>query len=251
MGVYKPKTSRRETSPTCRADVIGYWRTGYSIPQIVELEYLPRSTIRSIIDRFEERGRASYYNKPRPGPKLKTTDRDNRALLRAANEDTRATLHALAIPSKSTKQLGRNLVRKILKNAGKSKRRPRKKPFLKSEHKGGRTVWCKDEKRIKRDYNKVCWSDEVTFHIRADGSIFNVTRGAGEEYLEKNLKPSFKSGRTTVGVWSCFYGDRMGPLVIIEKGGRMTAKRYLETLKEHFIPFYERIVEKYGPDVVM
>jgi len=31
----------------------------------------------------------------------------------------------------------------------------------------------------------------------------------------------------------------------------MTVKRYLETLKEHFIPFYRRIVKKYGPGVVM
>ena len=81
IGVYKPKTSRREHSPTRRADVISRWKAGYAIPQIIELENLPRSTIQSIIDRLEERGRVSYYNKPRLGPELKTTDRDNRALL--------------------------------------------------------------------------------------------------------------------------------------------------------------------------
>ena len=97
----------------------------------------------------------------------------------------------------------------------------------------------------------MCWSDEVTFHIRADGSVFYVTRAAGEEYLEKNLKPSFKSGRTTVGVWSCFCGNEMGPLVILEKGETMTAQRYLETVKKYFIPFYRRVRKKYGPEVVM
>ena len=61
-------------------------------------------------------------------------------------------------------------------------------------------VGVKDEKRIKRNYNHVCWLDEVTFHVGDDGSVFYVTRGAREEYLEKNLKPSFKSGCTTVGV---------------------------------------------------
>jgi hypothetical protein len=78
-----------------------------------------------------------------------------------------------------------------------------------------------------------------------------VTRGPGEEYLEKNLKPSFKSRRVTVGVWSCFCGDEIGPLVIIKKGGRMTGKRYIKTLKNHFIPFYERMRKKYGTDVIM
>ena len=69
--------------------------------------------------------------------------------------------------------------------------------------------------------------------------------------MDKNLKPSFKSSRTSIGVWSCYCGDEMGPLVIIEKGGKMTAKRYLETIKKHFLPFYRRMVRKYGPEVVM
>ena len=84
-----------------------------------------------------------------------------------------------------------------------------------------------------------------------DGRTFYVTRGVREEYLDKNLKPSFKSGRTSISVWSCYCGDEIGPLVIIEKGGRMTAKRYLETLKKHFIPFYERMRRKYRLGVVM
>jgi transposase len=31
----------------------------------------------------------------------------------------------------------------------------------------------------------------------------------------------------------------------------MTAKRYPKTVKEHFVPFYKRMVRKYGPEVVM
>lgn len=93
--------------------------------------------------------------------------------------------------SKSTKQLGRNLARKILKNTGKSNRGPRKQPFLKPEHKYGRRTWCEEEKNVKRDYNKVCWSDKVILYIRADTSIFYVTREPGEEYLKR----SYATGR--------------------------------------------------------
>jgi hypothetical protein len=53
---------------------------------------------------------------------------------------------------------------------------------------------------VKRDYNKVCWSDEATFYVREDGNIFYVTRGPGEEWDDKNLQLTFKSGRTAVGV---------------------------------------------------
>jgi hypothetical protein len=53
---------------------------------------------------------------------------------------------------------------------------------------------------VKRDYNKVCWSNEVTFYIREDNTMVYVTHGLGEEFLDKNLKPSFKSGRILVSV---------------------------------------------------
>jgi hypothetical protein len=112
-------------------------------------------------------------------------------------------------------------------------------------------MWCGAEKKSGRDWDKVCWLDKVTFEVGHNSSIFYVTRRPTEAHLDQNLKPSFKSGRTAVGVWSCYCGDEMGPLVIIEKGGRMTAKRYLQTVKKHVIPFYYRMVRKYGSDVVM
>ena len=72
------------------------------------------------------------------------------------------------------------------------------------------------------------WSDEVTFEIGEDLINFWITRGPGrdEEYTEKNLKPSFKSGRVTVGVWGCFYGDELGALYILPPGENMNTKRY-------------------------
>jgi len=69
--------------------------------------------------------------------------------------------------------------------------------------------------------------------------------------LDKNLKPSFKSGYISIGVWSCYYGSEMGPLVILEKGGRITAVRYLETVKKYYVPFYKYIIEKYRLEVIL
>ena len=82
---------------------------------------------------------------------------------------------------------------------------------------------------------------------------FWVTRGARreEEYADKNLRPTFKFRRTTVGVWSCFCRDEMGPLYILLEGENMTAKRYKYVLQRLFIPFYERMRRKYGDEVIM
>lgn len=245
------KTDRTELTAAKRAQIWTRWQDGHGYTAISRLEKTPYSTVRSIIERTLESRNYSFESKPRQGALKKTSDRDDRALVRHANLNPRETLYALATPSKSGHKLGRTTVRKILKCYNKAKRKPRKKPYLKPEHKLKRLIWCRQQKKCRRNYKMICWSDEVTFHVGEDGNTIYVTRGPGEEYEEKNLKPSFKSGRTSVGVWSCFCGNEMGPLVIIEKGGHMTAKRYLETLKKHFIPFYKKMVEKYGPGVVM
>lgn len=91
------------------------------------------------------------------------------------------------------------------------------------------------------------------FEVREDLTTFWVIRGPGraEEYTSKNLRPSFKSGRTTVGVWSYFYRDEMGPLYILLEGQNMTAKCYHYMLQRLFILFYNRMREKYSDKVIM
>ncbi|OCK99979.1 uncharacterized protein K441DRAFT_725531 [Cenococcum geophilum 1.58] len=112
------------------------------------------------------------------------------------------TLKALATPSKSGKQLHHHTAAIILKSSGKAKRRPCKKPFLTPLHKKKRRIYCWAEKAIKRNNRRVCWSNKVTFKVGEDLQTFWVTRAPSreEEYVDKNLRPTFKSGRTTIGV---------------------------------------------------
>jgi hypothetical protein len=48
----------------------------------------------------------------------------------------------------------------------------------------------------------VYWSNEVTFKVGEDIRGFFITRGArrDKEYVKKNLRPMFKSRRTSVGI---------------------------------------------------
>jgi len=96
------------------------------VPQIRDELGLPRSTVRSIIQRAQKSEAFTFESAPRSGRPKKTSARDNRHLVRVADTNTIETLFAFATPSKSRQQLGRNTIRKILKNAGKSKRKPRR-----------------------------------------------------------------------------------------------------------------------------
>jgi len=245
------KTTRRELSVEQRARIWERYEYGYNITAIAKHFKEPRSTVSSLINRLKKQASLDFKTKPRAPRRTRTNDRQDRALVRYATANPRVPLHVLATPSKSGLKLGKDTVRKILKVYGKAKRVPRKKPWLRGENRKRRLTWTRVEKKRKRNWNTVCWSDEATFYVGENNNVFYVTRGENEEFLEKNLKPTFKSGRTKVGVWTCFCGEDIGPLVIIPKGGTMTALRYIEVLKKYFIPFYRRMVCKYGPEVVM
>ena len=93
---------------------------------------------------------------------------------------------------------------------------------------------------------KICFSNESSFEVGYDGRNFYITQAPGEEYLERNLKPTMKSGRSTVSIWACFCGYERGPCVVLSSGVKMTAQEYLnDILIPHFIPFYRKMQRKY------
>ena len=73
-----------------------------------------------------------------------------------------------------------------------------------------------------------------------------VTRAPDEKFLEKNLKPFFKSRQTSISVWACFCGREIGPVVVLPDGEKMNQHLYTDLiLKRYFIPFYYRMSRKY------
>ena len=162
---------------------------------------IPRSTISSFLNRHTKTDNSTLARKPGSGAKKKLSARAERTLVRIAINKPRMTLKALSTPSKSGKKLNHHTVAKILKQHGKAKRRPRKKPYLTIRYKKLRRAHSRFKLKVKRNPRKIVWSDEVTLEIREDLINFWVTRGLerDKEYIEKNLKPFFKSGRVTVG----------------------------------------------------
>ena len=134
------KTTRKELIPAKRSAIWTRWQDGHGYSAISRLEDTPYSIVWDIIQRKLATTDSTFESKLRSGPFKKTSARDDRALVRYAIANPRDTLHSLATPSKSGHKLGRNAVRKILKAAGKAKRKPRKKPYLKLEHKNKRLV---------------------------------------------------------------------------------------------------------------
>ena len=242
----KPKTQRWETTEAERRLIWNYHKDGRSYGWISERVKRDYSTIASLVQRMKKRpSEFRFINLSRSRAPRKLDVRAERALVRATIKNTKTPLAILGTPSKSGKALHKNTVRKYLKEYNKHRRRPRKKPYMKPVTRKKRVKWCKQWRSV--DPMKICHSDKSSYKIGFDSNNYWVTRTPQEEMLERNLKPTFRSSRMYVSVWACFCGRELGPIVILEKGLKMTSKEYIDTvLKPHYVPFWRKMQRKYS-----
>ena len=92
-------------------------------------------------------------------------------------------------------------VQEIAHTAGYHRRVARRKPFLSVQVVKKRLLWAKENQ--DRDWNTVLWTDKATIETGQRPTACRVTRKAGEEYLPKNIMPTFKSGHKSMMVWAC------------------------------------------------
>ena len=140
-------------------------------------------------------------------PKLDA--RARRALIRHVERNPHDKLASLGTPSRSGQKLSRKTVRSYLKTAGYLRFKARRKPFLTKKHKAARLRWAREHVGwTLEDWIRVIWTDEATFETGLDSCTCYVTRRPGTAMESRYLKPTFKSGRTTLGIWGGEEKDR-------------------------------------------
>jgi hypothetical protein len=118
-------------------------------------------------------------------------------------------------------------IRKILDKHGYHKRVARRKPYLKESHKAERLLFAEKHQHWKpKHWARVMFTDECNIELGLDGRVYWIWRRADESLENDCLKPTFKSGRTSVGIWSFIFQDIKGPLVLID--GRMNGQQYVD-----------------------
>ena len=95
-----PRGRGQETTIAQRSAVWTRHLLGQKVPQIREELGLPRSTVRSIIQRAQKSGAFIFKSAFRSGRPRITFIRDNRHLVRVANINIKESLFVLVIPSK-------------------------------------------------------------------------------------------------------------------------------------------------------
>jgi transposase len=202
------------------------------------------------VNRYRQYG--TFKSLPRSGRPRKWELRDERHTLRIITSERFATLRALLARCGLENKVGRHSVLKLLRRHNFRLRRPRRKPFLKPEHKEKRLQWCKDHVHwTVEDWARVIWTDESCFELGRTAPCRYVWRRPGEEFLPECMLPTFKSGRTSVSIWGAITLDVKGPIVFLDQG-RMNAQHYINMVLEGpLADFISEMEDATGEDYIL
>ena len=94
---------------------------------------------------------------------------------------------------------------------------------------------------LLKQWKKVIWSDETVLQVGHSSRRTWVTRRKGEELDSKNVQPTFKNHRVTLMVWTCFTGDRIGPLMVFDEGG-VGSDEYMDVILDGLLSFIDDLL---------
>ena len=215
--------------------------------QIAKIKNTPISMIAGVVQRYRKRGHVA--DAPRQGRPTKITGEVQQRVADTVEANPRASLQQIT-DTLADLNIGHTTVDKVLKQLGFKLRIPRKKPLLDVMQKVRRKFWCR--RRLhwsSQRWRRSVWLDEARVEYSTYQPGRKVRIRPGEELLEKNLAPTFRSGRITVNCWAAVtYGWRT-PLIRVRKrlpSERKTKRDRLgldgtqyanEIYEEYLIPF--------------
>ena len=212
------------------------WRMGSKQKVIAQALGIAQGTVSKVLKRNRETGVPTP--RARPGRPRKTTEREDRYLLRLCrNGRTKSanTLRAEWLRFTNT-PVSRMLVNLRLIRAGYFARRPLKKLLLLQRHRQARMDWARNHLRWRPGHwQHVIFSDESRFLLyRIDGRI-RVRRQQHEAYNEDCIVPRVQAGGGGVTIWGAFHHGGKCDLHIVD--GNLDQYQYLQILEEKLLPF--------------
>lgn len=222
---------RKEHSEDLRKRVVACHVNGEGYDKISKKLNLPKSTVRAIIKKNATEGHVK--NKTGRGRKRILSERDERKIVRYANQNPRTTAKEIIdTQCNPGVNISRQTVGRTLKRAGLKACRPRKTPLLKSVHLKTRMNFAKRHINEGIEFWKhVLWSDETKIELFGHNNISHVYRKTGEAFLPKNTVPTVKHGGGSLMFWGCFAASGPGRLVTVN--GIMKKEDYIGILNDN------------------
>src|SRR5579859_4294195 len=177
---------------------------------------IPRRTISDSLAR--SKNRQTPNNLTRPGRPRITTIAQDKCIIAAAQANARVPFSELPnivnIPA-SVSTIHRHLHEDHIQKWWAAKR-----ALLTEDHAIKRLKWAREHQhKTREDWAKVNWSDECAFQkdsVRQQVWVFRH-QTKQEKYAPKNIRGKARDGSVLQMIWGCFTGDKLGPIVFINR----------------------------------
>lgn len=142
--------------------------------------------------------------RPKSGRPRKTTEKEERRLVRDAKADpTRTSTDIIKKASEEmNKELSKSAAQRILRRSNLFGRRPAKKPLLSKKNRRARLAYAKKYKNQDPDiWNYVIWSDWTKVNLVGSDGVKYVRRPPGLRFNNRYLVKTVKHGGGSLMMW--------------------------------------------------
>lgn len=223
-----------------RTIIIELHKKGQTLRKIGETVGRRHTSIRNVIYHFKKTG--CLVPKSRPGRPPKLTQREQRAVINAVQQNCRTPASKIAENIQRTfgKVVSSETVRRILKKSEYQCRVARKKPFISRVNRQKRIDFAKSHiNKPPQFWKQVIFSDESKFCIFGMKGRQLIWRKPCSALQPKNLCPTVKHGGGGIMVWGCMSSNGVGNLEFIPS--TMDSTLYIEILKRNLVPSAEKL----------
>lgn len=221
-----------------RVRIVALRETGITIRQLAARFNVRPNTICDLVRKHQQT--QSVDDRQRSGRPKKSTERQDRQLLRMSARSPRKSSRGLAHQwqQEAGVEVTARTVRSRLFKAGRFSYVAPKKPLLTARHRAARLQWAREHVRwTPAQWATVLFSDETPLHLvqTTQRRYFRSVRGRNR--LQNIVQPRLQGGGGSVMVWGAF--SQAGPLVLHRLEGTLTAQRYVEILNQHALPYFQ------------
>lgn len=177
-------------------------------------------------------------NVPRKRRPRKTSERDDRMIVRMAKKNPRISSTEIKrkISAQIESPISARTIRRRLVEGGLHGRISRKKPLVTEKQRKKRIQFAKSHASwTANQWKYIVWSDETKINRIGQDGARHVRRPKSQAFRPKYVIPVVKHGGGSINVWGCFSWNGVGPIHRIE--GILTAEKYVDILRDVLVPW--------------
>ena len=218
---------RREKKAYIRGLAVGMTMDKRSVTDVAKTLKVSRRTVQRWKARHERR---EIHDRRVNGPKLKTTSRSNRMLIRLAEKHRFSSARELLTMWRERTCL--QTIYNRLRSVGLRKRKCFCGPLLSKSHKKARLSWAMRKCLWRNVWKSIIFSDGCRFRLASNDRRIQVWRKKGHRMITQNCKWSIQGMGGSIHVWGAIWLGGRSKLFILK--GCVTGKSYIDTLRSFF-----------------